>query len=83
VELRFVQLDKPHPNTLIKQLNRTFRWEVLNSYLFESLEQVREVAWWWMVAYNEGRPHDALKGLPPSLCRKRLEVKTSTLELST
>jgi putative transposase len=56
---------------------------VLNAYLFETLEQVREMAWWWMVAYNEERPHDALKGLPPSLFRKQLEAETSTFELST
>jgi putative transposase len=56
---------------------------VLNAYRFETLEEVREEAWWWMVAYNEERLHDALGGLPPSLFRKRLEAKTSTFELST
>ena len=45
---------------------------MLKAYLFESLEQVR------VVAYNEEGPHDALKGLPPSLCRKRLEADIST-----
>jgi putative transposase len=83
VELRFIQPGRPNQNAFIERFNRTFRSEVLNAYLFESLEQVREVAWWWMVAYNEERPHDALKGLPPSLFRKRLEAETSTFELST
>ncbi len=83
VELKFIQPGKPNQNAFIERFNRTFRSEVLNAYLFESLEQVREVAWWWMVAYNEERPHDALKGLPPSLFRKRLEAETSTFELST
>ena len=83
VELRFIQPGKPNQNAYIERFNRTFRSEVLNAYLFESLEQVREVAWWWMVTYNEERPHDALKGLPPSLFRKQLEAETSTFELST
>lgn len=81
VELKFIQPGKPNQNAYIERFNRTFRSEVLNAYLFETLEEVREVAWWWMVAYNEERPHDALGGLPPSLFRKRLSAGTSTFEL--
>ena len=83
VELRFIQPGKPNQNAFIERFNRTFRAEGLNAYLFESLEQVREVAWWWMVTYNEERPHDAPGGLPPSLFRQRLGAETSTFELST
>ena len=81
VELRFIQPGKPNQNAFIERFNRTFRSEVLNAYLFESLEEVREVAWWWMIEYNEERPHEALGGLPPSLFRKRLKARTSTFEL--
>jgi putative transposase len=81
VELRFIQPGKPNQNAFIERFNRTFRSEVLNAYLFDNLEQVREVSWWWMVAYNEERPHDALGGLPPSTFRKRLRAETSTFEL--
>lgn len=81
VELKFIQPGKPNQNAFIERFNRTFRSEVLNAYLFETLDEVREVAWWWMVSYNEERPHDALSGLPPSLFRKRLEAETSTFGL--
>jgi putative transposase len=81
VELRFIQPGKPNQNAFIERFNRTFRSEALNAYIFESLEEVREVAWWWMVTYNEERPHEALGGLPPSLFRKRLSVETSTFGL--
>ena len=69
VELRFIQPGKPNQNAFIERFNRTFRSEVLNAYLFERLDQVREVAWWWMVAYNEERPHegvvaDAIENVP-------------------
>ena len=83
VEVRFIQPGKPNQNAFIERFNRTFRSEVLNAYIFESLEEVREVAWWWMIAYNEERLHDALGGLPPTIFRKRLKVETSTFELST
>lgn len=81
VELKFIQPGKPNQNAFIERFNRTFRSEVLNAYIFESLDEVREMAWWWMNLYNEERPHDALGGLPPSLFRERLIAKTSTFEL--
>jgi hypothetical protein len=34
-----------------------------------------------MVAYNEERPHDALKGLPPSIFPKQLVAETYTFRL--
>jgi putative transposase len=83
VELKFIQPGKPNQNAFIERFNRTFRSEVLNAYIFESLEEVREAAWWWMIVYNEERPHEALGGLPPSLFRERPIAKTSTFELST
>jgi putative transposase len=81
VELKFIQPGKPSQDAFIERFNRTFRSEVLNAYIFETLEEVREVVWWWMIAYNEERPHDALGGLPPSIFRKRLSAEISTFEL--
>lgn len=83
VELRFIQPGKPNQNAFIERFNRTFRSEVLNAYVFQTLDEVREMAWWWMITYNEERPHDALGGLPPSIYRKRLSGETSTSKLST
>ena len=48
--------------------------EVLDAYLFESLEQVRE--------YNIERPHDTLAGIPPATFWARVTAKSSPLELS-
>ncbi len=38
----------------------------LNAYVFESLDQVREISAAWLQSYSEERTHDALAGLPPS-----------------
>ncbi len=57
--------------------------EVLDSYLFEDLEQVRELSYRWQVKYNERRPHDALVGLPPTIFREQQTAGTSIYELST
>jgi putative transposase len=51
----------------VEWFNRTFRHEVLDAYVFESLEQVREISAKWIPEYNEERPHDTLDGMPPSV----------------
>jgi len=55
----------------------------LNCYLFENLEQVREITAEWLTKYNEQRCHDALGGLPPTVFRERQTAENSTFELST
>jgi putative transposase len=83
IAIRYIQPGKPNQNAYIERFNRTYREEVLNSYLFEDLDQVREITYNWLIAYNEGRPHDALGGLPPTVFRESQTAKTSTFELST
>ena len=82
ITLRYIQPGKPNQNAFIERFNRTYREEVLNSYLFEDLDQVREITYDWLIAYNEQRPHDALGGLPPATFREQQTVKNSTYELS-
>ncbi len=87
VTLAHIQPGKPTQNAFIERFNRTYREEVLNANLFHSLEEVREITWWWMMDYNEERPHTATNRIPPSVYRKQIEQqfkhKNSTLELST
>ena len=82
IELRYIQPGKPDQNAFIERFNRTYRTEVLNAYVFESLDQVREISAAWLQSYNEDRPHDALAGLPPATYRAQLEAKSSPLLLS-
>lgn len=83
IELRHIQPGKPNQNPFIERFNRTYRDEVLSAYLFEDLDQVREITQDWIVRYNEKRPHDSLGGLPPAVFRQNQTAELSTFELST
>ena len=84
IELRYIQPGKPDQNAFIEPFNRTYREEVLNAWVFDSLDEVREIAAAWIRQYNEERPHDALGSLPPTVFRKRLLAGLNSIsELST
>ena len=73
MQLRYIQPGKPNQNAFIERFNKTYRVEVLNAYLFRSLDQVREIRDGWLRIYNEERPHQSLGRIPPSQFRRQLE----------
>ena len=65
IDLIHIQPGKPAQNAYIERFNRTFREEVLDAYVFDTVEEVREITERWLEEYNTIRPHEALQGLTP------------------
>ena len=65
VALEFIKPGKPTQNAFIAHFNRTYRTEILDFYLFRTLNEAREVTERWLTEYNSEQPHESLNDLIP------------------
>jgi putative transposase len=80
MKIQYIEPGEPNQNAYIERFNRTYREEVLDLYLF-SIQEVRETTYWWLIDYNENRPHDSLGDLTPAEYLQQ-NAGNSTLEWS-
>ncbi|MGF7841583.1 integrase core domain-containing protein, partial [Klebsiella pneumoniae] len=73
VQLEFIKPGKPTQNAFIERFNRTYRTEILDFYLFRTLNEAREITERWLIEYNNERPHESLNNLTPEEYRLMAE----------
>ena len=80
VELAYTQPGKPAQNAYIERFNRTYREDILDAYLFSTIQEVQAITEDWLEEYNAVRPHAALGGVPPyQYAINNTQLSTSTL----
>lgn len=72
VKWDFIQPGKPMQNGYCERFNGTFRYEVLDAYIFDSLAEARMIIKDWVTEYNYERPHSRLQGLTPMQYEKNM-----------
>ena len=56
IALANIQPGKPQQNAYVEGYNRTVRPEWLDLYIFESIEEVQQIATEWLWSYSHERP---------------------------
>ena len=82
ITLRFTQPGKPNQNASIEWFNKSYRQEVLDANLLNTLDEVQTATDEWVEDCNLFRPHKALGRIPLASYLARLQsnsVPTSNL----
>lgn len=66
----FIQPGKLMQNGYVERCNGNIRRELLNAYVFTSLNEVRDKVAQWRLDYNCSRTHASLGYIPPAECIK-------------
>jgi len=62
VRLDYIQPGKPNQNAFIERFNRSYRSEVLSTWFFRNLDEVREITWAWCSNTTKKETMTALAG---------------------
>ncbi|EDU61076.1 hypothetical protein PROSTU_01057 [Providencia stuartii ATCC 25827] len=65
IMIDYIKLGCPYQNAYIERFNRTYRDDVLNCYIFNNLNEVKQITEDWIELYNNERPHDSLNDMTP------------------
>lgn len=82
VTLEFIKPGKPAQNAFIERFKRTYRTEILDFYLFRTLNEAREITERWPNEYNSERSHESLNNLTTEeyrLMAEKMEILKSVV----
>jgi len=61
-----IQKGKPQQNAIIERFNRTYRQDVLDANIFETIKKAQAITDDWVNDYNQNRLHQSLQYLTPN-----------------
>jgi IS30 family transposase len=64
--------EKPKTPAEIERFNGSLRRELLNAFIFKTIDEVRDKTQNWMMDYNQNRPHKALNYKTPFELMKQI-----------
>lgn len=67
IKFKYIQPDKPTQNGYVERFNKSYRGGVQDAYLFDNIDELREVTQIWVDDYNNARPNDSLGELSPNI----------------
>ena len=65
IALAHIQPGKPQQNAYVERYNRTVRHEWLDLHIFETIDEVQQIATEWLWSYNNERPNMGNGGMTP------------------
>lgn len=74
ITLIFIQPGKPTQNAFIERCNGNVRKELLNAYIFKTLDEAKIKVEQWKLDYNNHRPHSALNYKTPNQIKNELPL---------
>ena len=84
MKLLLIQPGKPKQNAFIDRFNKSFRVDVLDANLFNSISEVQVATDAWLMDDNEYRPNEYFGDVPPAAFLPRVfERNASSFQLLT
>lgn len=65
IHIDFIQLGQPQQNAYVERDNRTVRYDWLAHHLFDTIEEIQDLATRWLWTYNHDRTNMTLGGISP------------------
>lgn len=80
IKIKYIQPGKPTQNSFVERFNGSYRRGILDAYLFDNLNQVRELTEIWMNDYNKSRPHESLGDISPKAFLEKMKTQIEIKE---
>lgn len=71
INFQYIQPGKPTQNAFVERFNGTYRRHVLDAYLFDTIQEARDITEDFWHDYNHFRPHDSLGNMPPVMFKQK------------